>query len=196
VNDRRRYINDQGVADMGNRDRSWLMGVLGAALLAACAAPRLLDATAERVSLLPPVVHPDSNRGTAAAVALGKQLFVDTRPVAARTPARAAATAISMDRWPAAVLGLTQHNTRHTESLQCRLSDRWYWDGRAATLEAQVLAAGAAIAPIRPRRNSDRWVPAYAAAFRTFTVDRRRRNDFKGPAAYLRDKVSDTAGSL
>jgi cytochrome c peroxidase len=171
---------------------------LSAAALAACATSSMLGPRDARLSLLPPVSNPDTNPGGAAAVALGKQLFVDAR--------LSGNGKMSCQGCHYRHLGWTDGlklsakadgsmNTRHTPSLyNVGYQSAWYWDGRATTLEAQVLAAWrnqlvADPAKIVETLNS---VPGYASAFRSVyggpaTAD----NVAKALSAYLRTKNSD-----
>jgi cytochrome c peroxidase len=176
------------------------MGMLAAALLAACAGQRLLDPTAERVSLLPPVVHPDSNPGTAAAVALGKQLFVDTRLSGSGKNACQSCHYRHLgwtDGLPLSRKDDGSMNTRHTPSLyNVGYQTAWYWDGRATTLEAQVLAAWRNQLSADPAKATAliNGVPAYAAAFQnTYGGPATPETISKALAAYLRGKVSDNS---
>lgn len=169
------------------------------ALLAACAGQRLLAPSAERLSLLPRVTNPDTNPGGPAAVALGKQLFVDTRMSGSGKTACQSCHYRNLGWADGQKLSRKDDgsmNTRHTPSLyNVGYQNAYYWDGRTPTLEAQVLAAwrgqlGATDpAGIAATLNA---IPGYAAAF---------QNAYGGPAtpetaskaiaAYLRTKNSD-----
>jgi cytochrome c peroxidase len=143
--------------------------VLGAAtLLWACATP---PAEPPRPSALPPMTVPADNPITPAKVALGKQLFADPR--ISGTGKTACQTCHYHHLGWTDALALSRRddgnvNTRHTPTLyNVGHQTAWYWDGRATTLEAQVLAAwraqtGADPAVVSARLNA---VPGYRSQF-------------------------------
>ena len=100
---------------------------------------------AARPSALPPMVHPEDNAPTPEKLALGRQLFVDPRLSGTGTMACQGCHYHELGWTDAKVLSPKDNgtlNTRHTPSLyNVGYQTLWYWDGRAPTLEAQVLAA-------------------------------------------------------
>ncbi len=113
----------------------------GALLLTACATP----SEAPRPSALPPMQVPADNPITPAKVALGQQLFADPRLSGSGKTACQSCHYRHLGWTDGQVLSRRddgQLNTRHTPTLyNVGHQSAWYWDGRAATLEAQVLAA-------------------------------------------------------
>jgi len=116
-----------------------------ASLLAACASSEAPTAGAARVSKLPPVPQPADNPTTPAKVALGKQLFADPRLSGSGKMACQSCHYRHLGWTDAQVLSRKDDgnlNTRHTPSLyNVGYQSAWYWDGRATTLEGQILAA-------------------------------------------------------
>jgi len=94
---------------------------------------------------LPEMKVPADNPMTADKVALGKQLFFDTR--LSKDGKMSCETCHLPDKgWTDGKQFSTKFdasvNTRHTPTLyNVGYYNEWYWDGRAATLEAQVAAA-------------------------------------------------------
>src|SRR5437667_5574832 len=94
---------------------------------------------------LPEVPVPPDNPMTADAVALGKQLFFDTR--LSKNGNMSCEACHQPDKgWtdgkPLSEKFDGSMNTRHTPTLyNVAYYKQWYWDGRAATLEGQVTAA-------------------------------------------------------
>ena len=129
--------------------KSWLLtGLYSAgalALLASCATPEETKPIVGRMSALPPMTYPADNPTSPAKVALGKQLFADTRLSGAGKAACQSCHYRDLGWTDAKTLSLKEDgsvNTRHTPTLyNVGHQSLWYWDGRAATLEAQTLAA-------------------------------------------------------
>lgn len=152
---------------------AWSALVL-AALVAGCAAP---EAPAPekpivgRVSALPPMVYPADNPSTPAKVALGKQLFADARLSGGGTAACQSCHYRNLGWTDANVLSKKENgevNTRHTPTLyNVGHQSVWYWDGRAATMEAQTLAAWRAQIQADPVKATEKInaVPGYASQF-------------------------------
>lgn len=170
-----------------------------AVLLAACAAgPAAPPAPAP--SALPPMQHPADNPTSAAKVALGKQLFVDTRLSGSGKMACQSCHYRNLGWTDAQVLSRKDDgnlNTRHTPSLyNVGYQTVWYWDGRSPTLEAQILAAwrnqiGANPDTVAAALNA---VPGYRSQFQAvFGSDATPDAIVKALAAYLRGKVSENS---
>lgn len=177
---------------------SLLLGAL--AMLASCAtAPQSAPGTAP-VSQLPPVEHPADNRATPAKLALGAQLFVDTRLSGSGRMACQSCHYRNLGWTDAQVLSRKDNgdlNTRHTPGLyNVGYQSAWYWDGRAATLESQVLAAwrnqiGADPAKVAAALDA---IPGYRSQFQAvFGTAATPDAIVKALAAYLREKVSTDA---
>ena len=129
--------------------KSWLIvGLCSAAaalLLASCATPEDAKPIVGRMSALPPMTYPADNPTSPAKVALGKQLFADTRLSGAGKAACQSCHYRDLGWTDAKALSPKEDgsvNARHTPTLyNVGHQSLWYWDGRAATLEAQTLAA-------------------------------------------------------
>lgn len=156
-----------------------LRAALAAAVwLAACAGTPSLPEVA-RLSRMPAPASPADNPTSAAKVALGKQLFFDRR-LSGDGSASCEACHYRHLGWTDG-LALSrrvdgQLNTRHTPTLyNVGHLQSWYWDGRSATLEAQVLAAWRGQMSGDPAKAAAALnaVPAYAAQFQEL---------FAGPA--------------
>lgn len=182
--------------------RNWTAGAFAAAAVAVagCTAVGEQPAATPPLSALPPVVHPDDNPATPAKLALGAQLFLDKR--------LSGSGGTSCQSCHYRHLGWTDGNAlsrrdngdmnaRHTPSLyNVGLQTAWYWDGRATTLEAQVVAAWRNQMSVDPavavaRLNA---VPGYASQFQAvFGGPATPANVSQALAAYLRTKRSDNA---
>lgn len=172
----------------------WLM-------LASCAAPSQKDSSpkseSQRLSALPPVQHPADNPATPQKLALGKQLFVDPRLSGSGKMACQSCHYRNLGWTDAQVLSRKDNgdlNTRHTPSLyNVGYQTVWYWDGRAATLEAQILAAwkgqtGADPDKIAALLNT---IPGYRSQFQAvFGTDATPAAVAQALGAYLRNKIS------
>lgn len=114
------------------------------ALMAACSS---VDTPAPRnaESKLPPVPHPADNAPTPAKLALGKQLFTDPRLSGSGRLACQSCHYREFgwaDTKPLSRKDDGNLNTRHTPTLyNVGYQTAWYWDGRAPSLDAQILAA-------------------------------------------------------
>ncbi len=171
------------------------MTLASVALLAACATPEPQSAKSDssRLSALPPVTAPADNPMTPEKIALGKQLFFDTRLSASGK--MACENCHYRDKGWAVPEALSKRddgktNTRHTPTLyNVAYLTLYYWDGRAATMEAQTLAAwrnqmGADPVKIAERLNA---VPEYKAAFnKVYGADATGDNIVKSFTTYLR----------
>ena len=129
--------------------KSWLVAGLcsaGAApLLAGCATPEDAKPIVGRTSALLPMTYPADNSTSPAEVALGEQLFADTRLSIAGKAACQNCHFRDLGWTDAKALSPKEDgsvNSRRTQMLyNVGHPSLWYWDGRAATLEAQTLAA-------------------------------------------------------
>jgi cytochrome c peroxidase len=185
------------------------LALLGAAaaLLVACAvpgtgAPGSSSAAAGKPSgppsSLPTMAVPADNPMTAAKVALGKQLFVDTRLSGSGKMACQSCHYRHLGWTDAAALSRRDDgvvNARHTPTLyNVGHQTLWYWDGRATTLEGQVLAAwrgqtGADPAKVAALLNT---VPEYRSQFmQVFATDATPDAIAKALSAFLRTLNSD-----
>jgi cytochrome c peroxidase len=169
-------------------------GLGSALLMAACTTPQDKPVT-PRVSALPAISHPADNPTSPAKVALGAQLFVDKRLSGSGTMSCQGCHYRELGWTDAKVLSRRDDgnlNSRHTPSLyNVGHQSVWYWDGRAATLEGQILAAwrgqtGADPAKVAALLNT---VPGYTAQFQAvFGGPATPDNVSKALAAYLRTK--------
>ena len=183
-------------------DRAFVLSASVACALfaAACVSPEASKPAIERISALPAIVHPADNPTSAAKVALGAQLFVDKRLSGSGNMACQSChyrnlgwtDGLQFSRRDDGVL-----NSRNTPTLyNVGFQTAWYWDGRATTLEGQVLAAwrgqtGADPAKIAALLNT---VPGYAAQFQTvFGAPAAPDSIAKALAAYLRTKNSENS---
>lgn len=178
---------------------SVVVAVVAALLVAACASGPERPIVG-RISALPAMVHPADNPGTPAKVALGAQLFVDKRLSGSGNTACQSchyrhlgwADGQTLSRRDDGTL-----NTRHTPTLyNVGHQTSWYWDGRASSLEAQILAAwkaqnGADPEVVAQRLNA---VPGYRGQFQAvFGGPATAQNIPQALAAYLRSKNSESA---
>lgn len=122
-----------------------LCGVAIAAVVVGCATSESAKPIVGRISALPAMVYPADNPTSPAKVALGKQLFADTRLSGAGKAACQSCHYRDLGWTDARALSAKEDgsvNTRHTPTLyNVGHQSVWYWDGRAATLEAQTMAA-------------------------------------------------------
>ncbi|MCU0760944.1 MAG: c-type cytochrome [Steroidobacteraceae bacterium] len=168
-----------------------------AAGLASCMPARTPSDAGARVSALPAVSHPVDNPGTPAKIALGQQLFVDPRLSGSGKMACQGCHYRQYGWTDAQVLSKRDDgkmNTRHTPTIyNVGYQTSWYWDGRSATLEAQVLAAwrnqtGADPAKVAALLNT---IPGYASQFEAvFGGPATPETVVKALAAWLRALVS------
>ena len=149
---------------------------------------------------LPPVVHPADNPTSPAKVALGAQLFVDTRMSGSGKMACQSCHYRHLGWTDAQVLSRKDDgnlNTRHTPSLyNVGHQTLWYWDGRATTLDGQILAAwrgqtGADPAKVVAVLNA---VPGYRSQFQAvFGSEATPANVAQALATFFRSLNSDNA---
>jgi cytochrome c peroxidase len=168
-----------------------------AASLASCMPARAPTGGGARVSALPAVQHPADNPATPAKIALGAQLFVDPRLSGSGKMACQGCHYRELGWTDAQVLSKRDDgkmNTRHTPTIyNVGYQTSWYWDGRSATLEAQVLAAwrnqiGADTAKVADLLNT---IPGYATQFNAvFGGPATPDAVVKALAAWLRSLVS------
>lgn len=174
------------------------IGAVAVLLLAACAAVN--DAArpdGARLSKLSPVVNPDYNPTTPEKVALGAKLWIDPR--LSGSGKTACTTCHVREKGWTDGLVFSQRdngdaNTRHTPTMyNVGYSNLFYWDGRAPTLEAQVLAAWRVQISADPAKAASTiaGVPGYASEFqKVFGAPPSPDTIVKALAAYLRAKVS------
>ena len=163
------------------------------AVLAGCAL-----APAEIPSALPAMNARADNPLTPAKVALGKQLFVDTRLSGSGKTACQSCHYRHLGWTDAQALSKRDDgvvNARHTPTLyNVGHQSLWYWDGRATTLEGQVLAAwrgqnGADPAKVAAALNA---VPGYRSQFQAaFGSEATPDAIVKALATFLRTLNSD-----
>ena len=168
-----------------------------AALLAACAGGDGRKADAGPASKLPPMPQPADNPATPQKVALGKQLFADPRLSGSGKMACQSCHYRNLGWTDAQVLSRKDDgnlNTRHTPSLyNVGYQTAWYWDGRATTLDGQILAAwraqtGADPAKVAATLNA---VPGYRSQFMAvWGTEATPENVVKSLAAFFRSFVS------
>ncbi|MEP7302027.1 MAG: cytochrome c peroxidase [Caldimonas sp.] len=182
-----------------SRLRLVVVSVASGLLAAACAVP---DAgpPSQRISALPAIVAPADNPGTPAKVALGAQLFVDKRLSGSGNTACQSCHYRNLgwtDALPFSKRDDGVVNARHTPTLyNVGHQTVWYWDGRAATLEGQVLAAwrgqsGADPVKVVALLNT---IAGYAAQFQAvFGMPATPDAVTKALAAYLRTKNSENS---
>jgi cytochrome c peroxidase len=144
--------------------------------------------------------HPADNPTSAQKVALGKQLFIDTRLSGSQRSSCQTCHYRHLGWTDANALSKRDNgdmNTRHTPSLyNVGHQSIWYWDGRAATLDAQILAAWRNQMSVDPAVAAARVaaVPGYASQFQAvFGGPATPETITKALAAYLRTKNSDNS---
>ena len=159
-----------------------------------------IDRATLRASALPPMAHPDDNPATPEKIALGKQLFVDPRLSGSGTMACQGCHYRHLGWTDGKALSPKDNgdlNTRHTPSLyNVGYQTAWYWDGRATSLEGQVLAAWKAQINADPEQVASilQAVPGYAVQFETvFGGPATPETIVKALAAYLRTTTSDNS---
>lgn len=151
-------------------------------------------------SAMPPMTVPADNPLTPDKVELGKQLFVDTRLSGSGRMACQNCHYRHLGWTDAQVLSRRddgQLNTRHTPTLyNVGHQSVWYWDGRATTLEGQILAAwrgqtGADPAKVATLLNT---VPGYRSQFQeVFGSEATPDAIVKALGAFMRSLNSDNA---
>jgi cytochrome c peroxidase len=154
----------------------------------------------EPMSALPPIQEPADNPSTPAKVALGAQLFVDKRLSGSGQMACQSCHFRALgwtDGSPLSRRDDGQMNTRHSPSLyNVGHQSAWYWDGRATTLEGQVLAAWRGQTGADPVKVSAllNGIPGYATQFQAvYGGTATPETVSKSLAAYLRTLNSDNA---
>jgi len=177
------------------------MAALGLALVAGCAGQDSGTASGTpRVSRLPPVVSPADNPTTAEKIALGAKLWIDPR-LSGSGKTACTSCHVREKGWTDG-LALSRRdngdmNTRHTPTMyNVGYLSSWYWDGRAATLEAQILAAWRAQISADPVKATAviAAVPGYVAEFqKVFGAPPTQDNIVKALAAWLRNNVSGSS---
>jgi cytochrome c peroxidase len=173
-----------------------LVAVVVTALVAACAAPSTKP-DAPRLSKLPLVVSPADNPTTPEKVALGAKLWIDPRLSGSGKMACTSCHVREKGWTDGQVLSRRDNgdmNTRHTPTMyNVGYLESFYWDGRAPTLEAQVLAAWRVQISADPAKATAiiASVPGYVAEFqKVFGAPPTQDAIVKALAAYLRAKVS------
>lgn len=182
------------------RTATLALGTAGLMLLAACTTTGSGPSAAARTSKLPPVEHPADNPVTPAKVALGKQLFVDTRLSGSGRTACQSCHYRHLGWTDGLALSRRddgQVNTRHTPAIyNVGYQTVWYWDGRAPTLDAQILAAwrgqtGADPAKVAALLNT---IPGYRSQFQAvWGGEATPENIVKTLATFFRTLVSDNS---
>jgi cytochrome c peroxidase len=169
-------------------------------LAVACTSISPQKPVTERISALPAIVHPADNPSTPAKVALGKQLFVDHRLSGSGTMACQGCHYRELGWTDAKLVSRRddgQLNTRHTPSLyNVGHQSVWYWDGRAATLDGQILAAWRNQMSGDPAKVAAvlNAVPGYQSQFQAvFGGPASPENIAKALATYLRTKNSENS---
>lgn len=179
--------------------RLYLVVVLCAGLVA-CVSPPADKPVVGRISALPAIQHPSDNPTSPAKVALGAQLFLDKRLSGSGNNSCQSCHYRELGWTDAAVLSKRDNgdiNTRHTPALyNVGHQTIWYWDGRAATMEAQTLAAWRNQMSVDPAVAAARInaVPAYASQFQAvYGAAASPDNIVKSLTAYLRTKNSENS---
>jgi cytochrome c peroxidase len=174
--------------------------VLASLVLAACANDMADKPVTSQISALPAIEHPADNPSSAAKVALGAQLFVDPRLSGSGRMACQGCHYRELGWTDAKALSRRDNgdlNTRHTPSLyNVGHQSVWYWDGRAATLEAQTLAAWRNQMSVDPAVAAARIaaVPGYASQFQAvFGSNASPETIVKALTSYLRTKNSENS---
>jgi cytochrome c peroxidase len=190
--------NPQGAHMLGTFRSSLSVLSMLALALAGCAVTSPGSSDSERISALPTVVHPADNPGTAAKIALGKQLFVDKRLSGSGNMACQSCHFRELGWTDAKQFSKRDNgdtNARHTPSLyNVGYQTLWYWDGRATTLDAQILAAWRNQMSVDPAKAaaSIAAVPGYQSQFQSvFGAGPTAASIAQALAAYLRSKNSD-----
>ncbi len=171
-----------------------------ACMLVACASGDAVKTRPAAISKLPPLQHPVDNPSTPEKVALGKQLFTDPRLSGSGKLSCQSCHYRHLGWGDALLLSRKDDgklNTRHTPALyNVGYQHVWYWDGRAPTLDLQILAAwrgqlGADPAKVAATLNGvDGYRSQFVAVWRTgATPD----NVVETLAAFLRSLVSDNS---
>jgi cytochrome c peroxidase len=168
-----------------------------AVLLAACVTA---DAPTPPTAALPPVPVPADNPQSAAKIALGKQLFFDPRLSGSGRNSCESCHYRHLgwtDALPLSRRDDGAMNGRHTPTLyNIAYLPSWYWDGRATTLDGQILAAWRNQMSGDPAKVAAalNQIPAYRGQFeRVWGAPAGQDNIVKSLASYLRTKNSGDA---
>jgi cytochrome c peroxidase len=175
--------------------------VIAAALVVSSCTTRTQTAeTAKVANALPAIVHPANNPTSAAKVALGAQLFLDKRLSGSGNMSCQGCHYRELGWTDAKKLSTRDDgvvNTRHTPSLyNVGHQTEWYWDGRAKTLEAQIVAAWRNQLSVDPAKATEKInaVAGYKPQFQAvFGGPATTENISQALAAYLRTKNSDNS---
>lgn len=180
--------------------RTRTVALMAATVLAitACATREQASRPAEpRLSQLPPVVSPEANPTTPEKGALGAKLWIDKRLSGSGNMACTTCHVRPKGWTDGETLSRKDNgelNTRHSPTMyNVGYSTNFYWDGRATTLEGQVLAAWRLQIYGDPAKVAANLaaVPGYAAEFqKVFGAPPTQDTIVKALAAYLRAKVS------
>jgi cytochrome c peroxidase len=174
---------------------------LGLVLVIGCAGQTSGTApSAPRVSQLPPVASPAENPTSADKVALGAKLWIDMRLSGSGKTACTSCHVREKGWTDGLVLSKRDNgdmNTRHTPTMyNVGYLPSYYWDGRAATLEAQILAAWRSQLSADPVKATAviAAVPGYVTEFqKVFGAAPTQDNIVKALAAWLRNNVSGSS---
>jgi len=176
------------------------IAVLSAVVLAitACATGEQASKSTEpRLSQLPPVASPEANPTTPEKVALGAKLWIDKRLSGSGNMACTTCHVREKGWTDGETLSRKDNgdmNVRHSPTMyNVGYSPVFYWDGRAATLEGQILAAWRLQIYGDPPKVAEKLaaVPGYAEEFqKVFGGPPTQDSIVKALAAYLRAKVS------
>jgi cytochrome c peroxidase len=180
--------------------RTRLAALLFSGALVACATDVPEKPVVGRVSALPAIQHPADNPSSPAKVALGAQLFMDKRLSGSGTNNCQSCHYRELGWTDGKALSRRDNgdmNTRHTPALyNVGHQSIWYWDGRAATMEAQTLAAWRNQMSVDPAVAAARIaaVPGYASQFQAvFGAPASPETIVKALTAYLRTKNSENS---
>lgn len=176
------------------------MILMGGAVVASAALVGCASTATPPISALPAMQVPADNPQTPQKVALGKQLFADPRLSGSGKTACQSCHYRNLGWTDAQVLSRRddgQLNTRHTPSLyNVGHQSIWYWDGRAATLDGQILAAWRNQAGADPAKVTVivNGIPGYRSQFEAvFGGPATPENVVKALASFMRSLNSDNA---
>jgi cytochrome c peroxidase len=176
------------------------LSLAAASLIAACASGDAAKSGQAAASKLPLMPQPADNASTPDKVALGKQLFADPRLSGSGKTACQSCHYRQLGWADAQVLSRKDDgslNTRHTPSLyNVGYQTAWYWDGRATTLEGQILAAWRAQIGADPAKATAviNAVPGYRSQFiAVWGTEATPDNVVKSLGAFFRTFVSDNS---
>lgn len=171
--------------------------LVAAVVSAACTATPPGPPPGPRMSELPPVPSPADNPTTPAKAALGAKLWIDPRLSGTGTMSCTTCHVRERGWTDGQVLSRRDNgelNVRHSPTMyNVGHLTSWYWDGRAATLEGQVLAAWRFQTGADPAKATATFaqVPGYVAEFQqVFGAPPTQEGIVRALAAYLRTKNS------